>query len=142
MRRRQTTVISSSDDSGGVDRDSCFDVEKDHQAERHNLPRYFRVPENDFGQLHLSSTTWLQIETSIIRKRVMPSHSACNLIGSLCLHALHQELRSERHNFPIGDKRHNLSLETGLKDSVYCLISRCITDVSSEKECKYYFRGL
>ena len=72
----------------------------------------------------------------------MPSHSACNLIGSSCLHALHQELRMERHNLPIGDERHNLGLETGLKGSVYGLISRCITDVSNEKECKYYFYGL
>jgi hypothetical protein len=48
----------------------------------------------------------------------------------------------ERHNLPIGDERHNLGLETGLKGSVYGLISRCITDVSNEKECKYYFYGL
>ena len=62
----------------------------------------------DFAPLRLSSTTWIRIETSIIRRRVMLSHSACNLIGSSSLHALHQELRMERHNPPIGDERHNL----------------------------------
>jgi hypothetical protein len=51
----------------------------------------------------------------------------------------------ERHNFPIGDEKRNLGLETGLKGSVYLSTASfpaAFTDVSNEKECKYYFYGL
>lgn len=82
-------------------------------------PQMFPSAGRDFAPLHLSSTTWLRIETSIIRRRVMPIHSACSLIGRSCLHALHQELRMERHNLPIGHESHNISLETDLKGSVH-----------------------